>query len=113
MARSDSVGEGNVSKALATTGAQLQKLVTIAVTDGVGPMNGAVAYADARLATQLAGGSSGGVIGTVWTHRPGGPKGPSDPTGPTYPSGPSGPSDAVAAEAAIKRIINESVAAAP
>jgi hypothetical protein len=96
MARGENPGDGNVSKALAKTGAQLQKLLRTAVRDGVGPLTGSVAYAEARLAGQSGRGSGGDFVGTI---RNVGGNGPDDPS-------------AAAREAAIRRIVRESVAAA-
>jgi hypothetical protein len=98
LSSGENPGDSNVSKALAKTGAQLQKLLRTAVRDGVGPLTGSVAYAEARLAGQSGRGSGGGFVGAITNAGGNGPDDPDDPT--------------VAVEAAIRRIVRESVAAA-
>lgn len=53
---SDDDGEKAAPKALVKAGAKLEKLIVTAVEDGIGPLTGAVAYADTRLARAQGGG---------------------------------------------------------
>jgi len=88
--RSDGAGDNDdaVPKALAKAGAKLEKLIATAVEDGIGPLTGAVAYADTRLARARGGGANAAAH-----------------AGPPVPGSPE-------AERAIARILRESALAA-
>lgn len=94
MEPEDASGDGKVNATLAKAAAQLQKLVRATVSEGIGPMTGSVAYADARLAGQ-SGSASGGSVTRRFSKTTSAPRDPGDAT-----------------EAAIRRVIRESVAAA-